>query len=231
MRSLSQFSAVKRVLVETLPLFKRFLGNCLVFLSLPGEHLRLPLDACSLAKRLDHVGRVVQQVIGVNDTDLNASAVSIRGVVGFIFLVCKLGADLAFAAQVVEKAAELFIASLVRTEVVETSHLVQRWDSAAVVAGNAVLRMADKEGEVVGCEKISRNDSGIVWLSLRVVRIQRGVRLGASLDGRKLSGVCSNATAVVGQRWRNSRGLRIRWYPILCHIFNKGTFSLIFVSS
>lgn len=165
-----QSIAIKRVLVETLPLLKRHLGPGLVLLGIPHQHLGLPLDTRALAVRLDHARRVIEEIVGIDNADLYALRVPIHFAIGFGFS-SKLGADLAYAAQVVEQNAELFVSSLVGTEVVETGHLVERGDRAAVVARDAVLGMADQECEVVGCEKVCGDHGRIPRLCFGVIRV------------------------------------------------------------
>jgi hypothetical protein len=60
-----------------------------------------------------------------------------------------------------------------------------------------VLGVTNEEGEVICRKKVCRDHCRVVWLSLCVVRIQRAVSGSAALNWRELSGISSNATAVV----------------------------------
>jgi hypothetical protein len=223
-----QVGAVNGVLVESPPLLKRLLGSCLVFFRVPVQHPRVVLEAGCLAESFNHGRRVVKQVISINDADLNAMAVAV-GAVGLAIgfgLASELRADLSLVSQVVEQAAKLVVASLIRPEVVETRHLVQRRYRAAVVAGNAVFRMTDQEGEVVGCEEIGGDHGRVVWLALGVVRVWRTAVVLSALHRREPGGICSNATLVVGHGRCDACRLAIGWYPVLSHIFDKSALAL-----
>ena len=86
--------------------------------------------------------------------------------------------------------------------------------------------MADEEGEVVGCQQVLGNNGRVVGLALGIVWVGRLRRVAASGDGREFGGVCSYATAVVGQRWCDGRGLADGGNPVLGHVFDKGALAL-----
>ena len=165
--------------MEALPFLKGFLGKFLVFLVVPDQHLRIPLDSRGLAERLDGLGRLVEKVVCVDDADLDGVTVTVGsiirrtiGAVRFSLLASRIWSDLAFGTQVVEEAAQLVVASFIGAEVVEASHFVQGRDGAAVVAGNAVFWVADEEGEVVCLQEICWDDAGVVGLAVGVVGIR-----------------------------------------------------------
>lgn len=139
--------AIQRILMEPLPLLKRLFGICLVLLGIPDQHLGFVLNACGLAECLDDAGGVVEQVVGVDDADFDSAGVAVGGGGGGISagrrLPREIGPDLACVAEVVKEDAEFFVAGFVGAEVVEAGHFVERGDCAAVVAGDAVARVAD----------------------------------------------------------------------------------------
>ena len=224
----AQLCAVNSIFVKALPLLECLLGLRSIVLGIPDKHFRLVFDASGLAHSLNHAGWVVEQVIRVDDTDLNALLVAIC----LTSLTSRLGTNYAFLAEEVKQLPKLNIASLVLAEVIPTSHLVERRQCAAVVAGNAVLRMTNKENEVVCCEEIFRKDRRIAGFTLGVVRVRFACVVFPSLYWREFIGVCSNTAAVVRHRGADSRwsGLARRWNPVLCHVLDEGALALRIVS-
>lgn len=97
------------------------------------------------------------------------------------------GSDDAFVFQVVEDAALLVVAGLFRHEVVEAGNVVERWDGAAPVAGNAVDRMTDQKGKVKLLEDLFGDDGRVVWLGDGWVRIRcGGGGIGGIVDGMSI---------------------------------------------
>ena len=227
----AQLSAVNGVLVEALPLLELPLSESLILFGVPDQHLRLVVDTSGLAHSLDHARGVVKKIVGINNTYLNALLGAV-GAVCLTSLTSRLGTDNTFLAKIVEQLAKLAVAGLILTEVVPTSQLAQRRKCAAVVAGNAVLGVADEEDEVVRREEVLGKDGRVVPLGPCVVRVGLAGTVFPCLYGRKLGGVCSNAAAVVRHRWADRRWplLAHGWDPVLCHVLDEGALSLYFVS-
>lgn len=223
----AQICAVDGVLMETLPLLELSFSKSLILWCIPNQHLRLVVDTSGLADSFDHARRVVKQIVSVNNADLDA----LRSTVGAICLsslTSRLGADYSLLAKVVKELAKLRVASLVLAEVVPASQLAQGRLCAAVVAGNAVFRVADEEDKVVCCEKVLGKDGRVAIFNSGVEGVGFAGAIVSRLHGREFGCVCSNAAAVVGHR--RADGCRslfaYRRDPVLRHILDEGAFPL-----
>jgi hypothetical protein len=227
----SQVCAVDGVLVEALPLFELCFGESLIFWCVPEKHLGLVVDTSGLADSLNHARRIVEQIISVDDADLDALSIAVCAI-GLASLASRLGADDSLFAKVVEKLAELRVASLILAEVVPASQLAQGRLCAAVVAGNAVLGMADEEDEVVCFKEVLGKDSWVAILNSGIEGVGLAGAVFPRLDGREFGSVCSNTATVVGHRWTDGGRslLALRRNPVLCHVLNEGAFALFTVS-
>lgn len=149
------------ILVEAVPLLEGVLGGLVLFLGVPVQHAHVELDADGGAVVPEHALGVVEEVVGVEDADLNAVGRGDGAVVG---LAADFGTDDAGVLAVVEEATELIVARLFRHELVEAGLLDERRHAAAVIAGNRVARVADKEGEVELLEQLLGHHRGVVGL-------------------------------------------------------------------
>lgn len=188
-----QLRRVNSVLVEALPLFKCILRVVVVLLVIPVEHLWRVLDSDTLAEGLDYSGRVVEEIVSIDDADLSGS---LRVSVDTVRLLAgNLGSDLSVFTKVVEDTALLVIPGFRGHEVVETSHLIKRWNGAAVVAGDAVLGVTDQEGEVELLQNRCGDDGWVArlclcsewvwWSRLHWLSGLTSIDLGSLLEQRK----------------------------------------------
>ena len=177
MRPWLQIRAINRILVEARPLFKRLLRVHLMLLVRPLEHLGLKRQAYRVAVGADDPLRVIEQVVGVDDADLGASRCTVCGTVypfcGAVALICMTGSYLPDGAEVLEDAADFVVAGFGGVEVVEACFVVEGWDGAAEVRGNARVRVADQKGEVEAGEKVGGHDGRVVGFGVGVERIGR----------------------------------------------------------
>lgn len=228
-----QLGAINRVLVEPLPLLKRLLGDLVVFVIVPFQHLRLVLNARGLAEGLDNARGIVKEVISIDDADLCGGVCAI-GIVGPVravrVAIGKLSSEfrtnLSVVAEVVEQTAELIIASFVRAEVVEPRHLIERWDGAAVVARDAVPRVANEKGEVEVGQEVPRDHSRVARLSLVRVRVRWPIPVGPRGDRGQSSSVGSDATLVVDERGSDLGWLVVGRDPVLGHVLDEDALAL-----
>jgi hypothetical protein len=86
-----ELSRVDGVLVETSPLLKGLLCISVVFLIVPVQHAGRVFDTDALAELLQNGRRVVQKIIGINDTNVDSPAL-LLDVAGL--LTCQLGTNL-----------------------------------------------------------------------------------------------------------------------------------------
>ena len=149
----------------------------MVLLIVPLQHLLLELNADTLAVLPQDTFRVIQQVIGVDDADLDFAVLAIRNTILLgVTLAANLGSDEASVLAVVEESTQLDVSSLARHERVEAGPLHQRRDAAAVIAWNSELRVADQKGEVEALQDLPRHDGRVTRLGRRVVGERRALR-------------------------------------------------------
>jgi hypothetical protein len=160
--------------MEPVPLLERLDRVVLALLVLPPQHIRGIINSNFLAKRLDHLGRVVQQIIRIHDS--NAHLPFLGRLPG------PRGANDALILEVVEQPPQLDIAGLAGHEVVEPRNLVEGRDRAAEVRRHGPARMTDQKGEV----KFAQERSGQHG---RVTRLGDAVRLGISVHMRAVDAV------------------------------------------
>lgn len=167
-----QLRRVNSILVEPLPLLKSSLGVMVVLLVVPVEHTWRVLDSNTVAESLDDFVRVVKKVVGVNHADIDGALGVAIGAIRL--LASDLGSNLSGLTEVVKNTALLVVSSFGGHEVVEASHLVERWDGATVVAGNAVLGVTDEESKVELLEDCGGHNRRIAGLCLSGVWVWRG---------------------------------------------------------
>ena len=219
---------VDGILVETSPLLECGLCNLVVFFRVPGEEVGRVLDTDTLAKRLDNGGRIVEQIVSVDDANLGLAV--LRGVVSVGGSIClllsgNLWANLANFTEVVEDTALLVVASLGGHEVVEAGDLVERRHSAAEVAGDAVLWVTDEESKVELLQDIFRNDRGVTRLGLGGVGV-RSITLARAIGRRGRLPIRAN-TALRGVQRRSDRcWLSLRRDQIVGDILDKDALAL-----
>lgn len=207
--------------MESFPLLKSVLGDSVILFGLPEKQVWGVLDANTLAESLDNVGRVIEQVVSVNDTDVNGAvlcSMTIGSICVHSTLSAYLGPNLTNLAQIVKDSALFVIAGLGGHEVVEAGDLVQRWDGAAEVAGNAVLGMPDQECKVELLQDILGDDGrvaglclGVVWVwSAILARAIRSIAIGSTSIGGRSIAVGADTTLECVQR-RSDRGRLPGW--------------------
>lgn len=231
-----QVARVDRVLVEAVPLLEGVLGQLVRLLGVPVEHAGVELEPDGRAVLAQDALRVVEQVVGIDDANLQAAG---RRDGAVVLLPADLGADESGVLAVVEEAAELVVASLFRHELVETGLLDERRHAAAVIARDGVAWVADKEGEVELLEQLPRHDRRVVRLGGGVVR--EGCGLGRAvwhdyagvslaLDLAILAtalAVGADATLGDAQRRSDARGLLVRRDEVVSDVFDEDTFALV----
>jgi hypothetical protein len=149
------------ILVETVPLLESILGGLVLLFGVPVQHAHVELDADGGAVVSEHTLRVVKKVVSVQHADLDAVGCSNGAAV---FLTADLRTDDAAVLAVIEEATELIVARLLRHELHEAGLLDKRRHAAAVIAGNRVARVADKESEVELFEQLLGHDRRVVRL-------------------------------------------------------------------
>lgn len=180
-----QIRRMDRVLVEALPLLKHLHSVLLLLRSVPVQHVGRIVNADALAKCLDDLVGLVQEVVGVDDANLYF-AVAIAVAVRLLLVLAALAlsrnsrTNVPDGAEIVERAAEFVVARFVGAEVVEARHLVERRDCAAVVRRDALARVADEKRKVELLEQACRQHGRVIRLRLRGVR-ETLCRIGDSL--------------------------------------------------
>jgi hypothetical protein len=226
--------------VEAVPLFESFLGGLVLFFGIPVQHAHVELDADGGAVVPEHSFGIVEEVVGVENADFDAVGLGDGAVV---FLTADLGTDDAGVLAVVEEATELIIASLFRHELVEAGLLDEWRHAAAVIAGNRVARVTDKEGEVELLEQLLGHDRGVVRLRWSVVRERWAVGTRHANSGVLVGGVLRLAVSAVrlarganttlrdAQRRSDTRLLLVRRYKVVCDVFDEDTLTLLVLVS
>jgi hypothetical protein len=152
---------VDGILVETVPLLESVLCGLVLFLGVPVQHFHVELDADGGAVVPEHALGVVEQIIGVQNADLDAIG---SGDGTAVLLAADLRADDTAVLAVIEEATELIVARLLGHELDEAGLLDERRYAAAVIAGNRVARVADKESEVEFLEQLLGHDRRVARL-------------------------------------------------------------------
>ena len=138
--------------MKPLPLLKRPLRPLLTLVVSPLEHSRRVFNPHITTVLLNHLGRVIQQIVCVHNRYLDPVAIPIcRRVVP----------DNPLVLEKVEQPAQLVVAGLAGEEGVEAGDCVQGGDGAAVVGGDGAAGVADEEGEVEGAEEGGGQDGGV----------------------------------------------------------------------
>lgn len=234
-----QVFGVDGVLVEAVPLLESVLGVLVLFLRVPVEHRHVELDPDGRAVLPEHTFRVVEQVVGVQDADFDAAWLRDRAVVG---LAADLGSDNAGLLEVVEGATQLVVTGFFRHEVVEAGLLDERRHAAAVIAGNGVARVADKEREVELLQQLLGHDSRVVRLGWSGVREGRAVGtavwhhdagvlvISFRALAVRIDTLVIGADAALGDAQRRSDAccLLVRWHEIVRDVFDENTLALRF---
>ena len=97
-----------------------------------------------------------------------------------------------------------------------------------MVAGDAVLGVADQEGEVELGEEVFGEDGRVAGLAFGRVRVGWDVLAVTSGDGAELGGVGSHAALVVYEGGGDLWGLVLRWHPVVGHVFDEDTLALLY---
>lgn len=172
-----QIRAINRILMKTWPLLKRLLRVDLMLFICPLKHLWLEGQAYRGAVCADNALRVVEQIICVDDANLCARrcsiGIAIRPNRGSIGLIGTMWSYLPEKAQILKHPANFVVASFGGIEVVEACLVVEGWDGASEVGGDAGVRVADKEGEVEAGEEVGGHDGWVVGLGLGVEGVRR----------------------------------------------------------
>jgi hypothetical protein len=156
-----QVFGVDGILVETVPLLESVLGGLVLLLGVPVQHFHVELDADGGAVVPEHALGVVEKIIGVQNADLDAVG---GGDGAAVLLTADLRTDDAAVLAVIEEATELIVARLLGHELDEAGLLDERRHAAAVIAGNRVARVADKESEVELLEQLLGHDRRVARL-------------------------------------------------------------------
>ena len=117
--------------MKAMPFSKRFLAVGLILLGIPVQHFRFVLDASAVAEDLDNTCWVVEQVVGIDHTDL--CSFDLSTVWCAVPPVGVVGSDFANEAKPVEEAAKFVIPSLIRHEIIEASYIVKWRNGASII--------------------------------------------------------------------------------------------------
>lgn len=235
--------------MEAPPLRELLPGEAAVLLAVPAEHVGRVLDADAPAVGLDHGRGVVEEVVCVDDADLHSffgRSVDAVHTIGAVHLLDTLDvgvettrgdvrSDKAHLAHVLKDPADLVVAGLGGVEIVEARHLVQRRDGAAVVRGDAVVRIADQEGEVEPGQHLQRHDGRVARLGLGVVGVRLRLVVGAvSVDTAGMVAPVDVPRADSAfdplQGGGDAGGLAVRGNEVVDDVFDEDGLSLLEVS-
>lgn len=228
-------STVDSIIMKALPFLKRIPSSLMRLFSVPDQHFGIILDSDFLAISFDDGFGVIQEIVGVDDGDANFT----------IFQLAMLSSNgwtnLLLLAEEVENAAKFVVSGLLGHEVVEPGDLVEGWDGAAVVGGNAVTWVSDQECEVELLQDLCWNDGWISGLGFGVIRVWsfmiavRSPVVGpVRVTVRKAIGmairlaICSDSFlgSLSTQRWSNS-GLFSLWRnQVVGDVLDEEAFSL-----
>lgn len=227
-----QVLGVDGVVVEAVPLLEGVLGVLVLLLRVPVQHAHVELHADGRAVLSEDALGVVEEIVGVDDADLDAAGLRHGAVV---LAAADLRANDAGVLAVVEDAAELVVASLLRHELVEARLLDKRGHAAAVIAGNRVARVADKEGEVELLEQLSGHDSRIARLTSegRAARLRHhdaGVGISRYLAFTILA-IGADATLGDAQRSSECGRLLVRGNEVVSDVFDEDALALVVLVS
>lgn len=222
------------IFMEPFPFLKRRLCNLLVFLGIPLQHSGVIFDAHAATECPDHGLRVVEEIVRIDDADLDAVTVVTVGSVGrravaggiaitmvAILDASNLWADKTYLTQIVEHPAQLIVARLRRVKLVKPRHSIQGGDGAAVVRGNAVMRVPDEEGEVEPSQQRG-------WDNGRITRFSRGVvrRLFLLLGRVAIGANSALRQSMLDERRCDAGGRTVRRDQVMDNIFDEDAFSL-----
>lgn len=77
MNALLQSLGLNSVIMEATPFLKRIPGNGMVLLGIPEQHVWVVRQTNTVTESLHGLGRLVEHIIRINDTDLNALGLGI----------------------------------------------------------------------------------------------------------------------------------------------------------
>lgn len=147
MASALETRGAKAVVMEAVKLGKLFRGNFAIFLG-PLEHGGRKVDVGALAEHADHLLRVVEEVVGVED--------------GEVVLVGDAALE-----QKLEEADELAVAGLAGEKVREAVAIAQRREAAAPVRGDGAARVTDEKGKVILAQYVKGQHGRVFGLLVR----------------------------------------------------------------
>ena len=157
-RSALELSRSQNIIVKTVPFGEELLGMRLISV-IPFEHAGMEIDACPLAKLFDHGLWLVQQIIGIDNSQL-----------ALIYKSCLHG--------VVEKLDELFVSHFAGPELVKPANLVQRRDTAPPVGRDRPARVADEECKLEFFQTMPWDDG---WVACFLAATEGACNLGIVL--------------------------------------------------
>ena len=243
--------------METVPLLELVFGEVVSLVRVPVEHGLEVFDAHGFTIRLEDALRIVEQVVGIDDTNLDVGGSSRS--VAVALLAADLGSDQAGELQIIEQTTQLVVAGFTRHERVETRAFDQRRNAAAVIAGNRRPRVANEESEMELLQELPRHDGRVVELRFgffvrkrrtfrrtrrrstlgTVGSVQNDARVvvaGSALlriNGRSAAAGCDRSRIGADtaldflKRWSNTRRLLFRGNEIMRDVFDEDTLPLL----
>lgn len=214
--------------MEALPLLKLVLGELMVLLGVPLQHPIVPCNAHALAECTHDPLRISEHLIRVDEADLHlVAAVTIGGRVTVRVTIGLLASNLrphnTGGAEVVEDAPQLVVAGFFGHEVAEARDVVEGRDGAAPVARDAVLRVADEEGEVELAQNLIRDHGRVLEVGV-LATVDDTIR--DSLRGGSAQSACTDAALDCLQRRGDGREALIRWREVVSDVFDEDTLVL-----
>lgn len=173
MSSGHQTLGLDSIVVEPTPFLKVLTRERIVLLGIPLQHSRGIRQTNATTELLDRRRRRVKHIVSIDYADLVDSLQVLLGAScrRQVWPGAHTRAYETFAAEVVEVPTQLVIPSLLRIEVLEPRHAVERRDRAAVVRGDTIMRVPDEESPVELRLDLLRHDRWVSRLCRRAERI------------------------------------------------------------
>ena len=211
--------------MEALPFLKGNLGVFLILLRVPTEHLFVVLHSHTLTISRNDTGRVIKQIICIDKANVYFAGITLGVSVDVDALGCNLRAHLTNMLQIVKDASKLVIAGLGRHEVVEPRYLIEWWNSATIVRGNAVAWMANEKGEMELTQDFAGDHRWVSRLRFRSIWIRSKLPTVDHTIRRRLGR--TNSSFLSSQRRGDRRWRTIRRDKIIDHVLDEDALALL----
>jgi hypothetical protein len=227
--------------MKALPFPKRFRGNGLILIGIPGQHSGVEILTHAFAVPLNYTVRIVKQVICINDTYFSFLGNSTE--LHFVWVRRAVAATVHMAwyhklnfVQIIEHTPEFIVPGLGLVELVKPSDVAKWWNRAAIVGGNAIMWVPDQKGEMELGKELGWDDSRITGFGMDSIRIWRRMGPRTCVFGNLIGG----AVAIAGfkaevsvnllQGWSDTGRHAIWWDKIMDNVLNKKALPLVHVS-